>query len=114
MLGSGLFLGCVTLGTSLNLSTLHILIHKMGENNSAYFIGLLYRLTGILLSAQHQISAQYNILLYVDSFPTARALQPREAGYAELSPIPGGSSSQPPLPAVGHLPLTLGITLPCT
>lgn len=44
---------------------------------------------------------------YVDSFPTARVLQPKDAGQGELSSVPGESSSQPPLLAFGHLPVIL-------
>lgn len=39
------------------------------------------------------------------SFPTARVLQPKDAGHVELSPVPGESSSQPSLLAFGHLPV---------
>lgn len=41
----------------------------------------------------------------MDSFPTARVLQPKDAGQGELSSVPGESSSQPPLLAFGHLPV---------
>ena len=41
----------------------------------------------------------------MDSFPTARVLQPKDAGRVELSSVPGESSSQPPLLAFGHLPV---------